>query len=65
MRLNNSILGLNSFLASINDSGVKRLTIGPHWIVVEAEYGTGLVANPQTKISANSVKEYQKKYNHR
>ena len=62
MRLNNSILGLNSFLASINDGRVKRLTIGPYWIVVEAEYGTGLVANPQTKISANSVKEYQKKY---
>ena len=60
MRLNNSILGLNSFLASINDSRIKRLTIGPYWIVVEAEYGTGLVANPQTKISANSVKEYQK-----
>ena len=62
MRLNNSILGLNNFLASINDSRIKRLTIGPYWILVEAEYGTGLVANPQTKISANSVKEYQKKY---
>ena len=62
MRLNNSILGLNSFLDSINDSRIKRLTIGPYWIVVEAEYGTGLVANPQTKISADSVNEYQKKF---
>ena len=41
MRLNNSILGLNSFLASINDSRIKRLTIGPYWILVEAEYGAG------------------------
>ena len=62
MRLNNSILGLNSFLTSINDSIIKRLTIGPYWIVVEAEYGTGLVTNPQTKISGDSVKEYQKKF---
>ena len=62
MRLNNSILGLNNFLASINDSRIKRLTIGPYWIVVEAEYGTGLVANPQAKISADSVNEYQKKF---
>ena len=60
--INNSILGLNSFLTCINDSRIKRLTIGPYWILVEAEYGTGLVANPQTKISANSVKEYQKKH---
>ena len=62
MRLDNSILGLNSFLTCINDSRIKRLTIGPYWIVVEAEYGTGLVANPQNKISAESVKEYQKRF---
>ena len=62
MRLNNSVLGLSSFLTGIKDSKLKRLTIGSYWIVVEAEYGTGLVANPQTKISVDSVKEYQKRF---
>ena len=60
--INNSILGLNSFLTCINDSRIKRLTIGPYWIVVEAEHGTGLVATPQKKMSIASVKEYQKKF---
>ena len=62
MDLNNSILGLNSFLTCIDDSRIKRLTIGPYWIVVEAECGTGLVANPQTKISTDSVREYQRRF---
>ena len=62
MVLNNSILGLNSFLTCIDDSRIKRLTIGPYWIVVEAECGTGLVANPQTKISTDSVREYQRRF---
>ena len=60
--INNSILGLNSFLTCINDSRIKRLTIGPYWIVVEAEHGTGLVATPQKKMSIASVREYQNKF---
>ena len=60
--INNSILGLNNFLKCINDSRIKRLTIGPYWIVVEAEHGTGLVATPQKKMPIASVKEYQTKF---
>ena len=60
--VNNSILGLNRFLTCINDSRVNRLTIGTYWILVEAEHGTGLVANPQNKMSIATVKEYQKKF---
>ena len=60
--INNSILGLNSFLTCINDSRIKRLTIGPYWIVVEAEHGTGLVATPQKTMPIASVKNYQKKF---
>jgi uncharacterized protein (DUF4213/DUF364 family) len=62
MMVSNSILGLNRFLTCINDSRVNRLTIGTYWILVEAEHGTGLVANPQNKMSIATVKEYQKKF---
>lgn len=62
MMRNNSVLGVQSFLGCINDNRVNRVTIGTYWILVEAEHGTGLVATPPNKMSKETLKEYQKRF---
>jgi hypothetical protein len=59
---NDSIIGRSDFLRTIENTRVKQLTIGPYWILVDAEQGAGLVATSQNQMSNELTNYYLDKF---